>query len=139
MRLISHRGNLAGRDPKNENHPDKISGVLSLGFDCEIDLWNKDKRWYLGHDAQTHEVDLEFFSNPKLWIHAKNLDALNNIPRSLNFFWHQTDDFALTSKNFIWTFPEKEVREKSIIVDNSRNWREKHYNCFGVCTDYIYR
>jgi len=137
MKLISHRGNLSGRDPENENHPDKISKVLSLGFDCEVDLWRKDNQWYLGHDAPIYQIGLKFFCKPKLWIHAKNLDALNSIPRYLNFFWHQTDDFTLTSKDFIWTFTDKEVREKSIIVDNNRNWREKNYNCFGVCTDYI--
>ena len=62
MILISHRGNLEG--PSNlENHPDQIQKVLRLGFDCEIDLWREDNKWYLGHDYPEHEVNINFFAN----------------------------------------------------------------------------
>ena len=27
--------------------------------------------------------------------------------KSLNYFWHQTDDFTLTSHGYIWTYPGK--------------------------------
>lgn len=136
MILISHRGNLEGPSDL-ENHPDKIQKVLRSGFDCEIDLWREDSKWYLGHDYPEYEVNINFFCKPKLWIHAKNLSALNSIPRYLNFFWHEKDDFALTSKHFIWTYPNKPVLEKSVIVDNTKNWKEKNYKSFGVCSDWI--
>ena len=137
MILISHRGNLSGPDPEKENHPAQICKALSLGYNCEIDLWRENSKWYLGHDSPKHEVSINLLCRPNLWIHTKNLAALNSIPRYFNFFWHQTDDFALTSKHFIWTFPEKKTCEKSIIVDTNKNWKEKNYECFGVCTDWI--
>ncbi len=148
MRIISHRGNLSGPDPDNQNHPDQVLKVLKTGLDCEIDVWRVDDEFYLGHDEPQHLIDAKFLRNSGLWVHAKNLDVLNNIPFSktkdgsflsndVRFFWHQADDFTLTSNGLIWTFPNKEVCEKSIIVDNNRNWRQKNYNCFGVCTDYV--
>ena len=33
MILISHRGNLTGKNPERENHPDYIKEALDLGFD----------------------------------------------------------------------------------------------------------
>jgi len=133
---ISHRGNLEG--PSNlENHPDQIQKVLRLGFDCEIDLWREDSKWYLGHDYPEHQVSLNFFCKPKLWIHAKNLAALESIPKYLNFFWHEADDFTLTSKHFIWTSYGKEVTDRSVIVDFNKNWSTMNYNCYGVCSDYM--
>ena len=137
MILVSHRGNLSGPDPDKENNPTQINKTLDLGYDCEVDLWIKDDVLYLGHDEPKYEIDINFLSRPRLWIHVKNLEGLEKIPRWMNFFWHQTDDFTLTSKHFIWTFPDKKTCQKSVIVDNNKNWRDKNYNCFGVCTDWV--
>jgi len=137
MILISHRGNLNGPNPKTENCPTQILKVLEMGFDCEVDVWREQGKFYLGHDDPNYSVDQAFLSKPNLWIHAKNLEALTNMPNGVNFFWHETDSYTLTSKGYIWTFPNKTTSGKSVIVDKSRNWRSKNYNCFGVCTDYI--
>jgi|TARA_R100000084_G_C4636685_1_gene141357 hypothetical protein len=138
MRLISHRGNVFGPDPKNENNPDRINTLLNSGLDCEIDLWKVNNEFYLGHHEPHYKVGRNFLCKSNLWIHAKNFDALHALPSDAKFFWHQGDDFTLTSNGLIWTFPSKAVGEKSIIVDNNRNWREKNYNCFAVCTDYVF-
>jgi hypothetical protein len=136
MKLISHRGNLLGKS-KYENDPNQVESVLHMGHDCEIDFWFVNNKYYLGHDEPVYEVKRSFLQQKGLWIHCKNLEALEQIPSKTNYFWHQNDDFTLTSKGYIWTFPEKNVGKKSIIVDNSSDWREKKYNCFAVCSDYI--
>jgi len=38
MKLISHRGNLFGPNPTNENNPDYILNAIELGYDVEIDV-----------------------------------------------------------------------------------------------------
>tara|TARA_R110000782_G_scaffold178512_1_gene269377 strand:+ start:2020 stop:2436 length:417 start_codon:yes stop_codon:yes gene_type:complete len=136
MKIISHRGNLTG-ESNLENNPKQISKVLSLGFDCEIDLWIKENKYFLGHDTPTFEIDKSFLEQPGLWIHCKNLESLEKISPKLNYFWHQTDDFVLTSKGYIWTFPNKPVNKKSVIVDKGNNWKSKDYDCFAVCVDYV--
>jgi hypothetical protein len=141
--FISHRGNLIGTDESLENNPNQIEKVLSRGFDCEVDLHKVGKDLYLGHDNPQYKVTynwlLKFTNN--LWIHAKNFDALNflvSCEQDLNYFWHQDDDFTLTSRNIIWTYPGKQFSENSIIVklDYEANYINKS-NLFGICSDYI--
>ena len=107
MKIISHRGNING--PSDfENHPNRIKELLDKNIDCEIDIWYINKTIFLGHDFGKYEIDLSFLQQKGLWCHAKNLDALDiMLSNNINCFWHQTDDFTLTSNGFIWTFMNK--------------------------------
>lgn len=136
MKIISHRGNLDGPNRNKENSTSAIISALNYGFDVEIDVWNKNGKWYLGHDEPTYKIDEKFLENNKLWCHAKNLDALNLMLKNnkIHCFWHQNDDYTITSKNYIWTYPKKDVREKSITVLIEK--KDKPKKCFGICTDF---
>ena len=138
MKTISHRGNLLGPMPLLENSEEYILDALHRGIECEIDVWYADDTYYLGHNGPMYKTSLQFLSQAGLWLHAKDLNTLNNIPSELNFFWHQQDDFTLTSKGYIWTFPGKSVCNKSVIVDKDRDWKYKGYKCHGVCTDWVF-
>jgi hypothetical protein len=109
MILIAHRALFNGYDEARENHPDQIRLALAEGFDVETDVRFIDGEWWLGHDAPTHKVDQEFVFTPKLWLHCKNAEALHQLctigDQSINYFWHQNDDYTLTSKGWIWTYP----------------------------------
>ena len=140
MRIISHRGNLDTKDVSNENTVHGIENALAEGYDVEIDLWFRKGEFWLGHDYPTTRVETEFLKNEKFWIHAKNLEALEAIQKELpesNYFWHQNDDFTLTSKNFIWTYPEKKVGKNSIIVCLDFNQIDEAIkkDIAGICTD----
>jgi hypothetical protein len=54
MILISHRGNLNGKDVDNENNPLYIDRALGKGYDVEVDVWYVNGKWYLGHDEPTY-------------------------------------------------------------------------------------
>jgi hypothetical protein len=137
MLLISHKGNIKGPNKKLENYPSHILNVLTK-WNAEIDVWANINGLFLGHDYPQYKIDLEFLKKDGLWCHAKNLTALEiMIANKINCFWHQTDDFTLTSSGFIWTFPNKNITPMSIIVDINKNWIDKNYNCYGICTDYI--
>ncbi len=139
MQLISHRGNLTGPS-KNENDPEYILESLNYCNFTEVDIWVKNQTIYLGHDDPQYIVEHEFLADDRLIFHAKNLKAFEYcLHNDLHCFWHNVDDYTLTSQNYIWTYPGKQVsaQYKSIIVDNSSDWRGKNYNCYGVCTDYI--
>ena len=139
MKIISHRGNLDGPNQEEENKMTYINQAMSLGYDVEIDLWYVNGDYYLGHDVPSHRTNLEFISKDGLWIHAKNLDALYQLTKTnLHYFWHQNDNFTLTSKNIIWTYPDKETTKNSVIVTLENNL-EKFLNLdiYGVCTDYV--
>ncbi len=144
MKIISHRGNINGPNKELENLQSTIEKALSLGFDVEVDVWHKDNKWWLGHDEPTYETDLSFISKSNLWIHCKNLEALDKLVignYGLEYFWHEEDTVTLTSSNYIWTYPCKPlVSKKSIAVmpelcDNYP-FNLKEADIFGVCTDY---
>jgi len=136
MKIISHRGNLNGPNPIIENSISAINIALNKGFDVEIDVWFKNNKWYLGHDKPLYQVEESFLQNHKLWCHAKNLNALDLLLKNkkIHCFWHQNDDFTLTSKNYIWTYPNKKTVNNSIIVLIKKQKIAK--NIFGICTDY---
>lgn len=143
MKLIAHRGLINGPNKELENRSSQINLLLSQGIDCEVDVRYIDNRWYLGHDTPDYEVEYDFLTQPGLWIHAKNLEALYVLGNDnrLNFFWHQEDDYTLTSYGYIWTYPGKLLTSNSIAV--MPEWTDpnlpnvKTLNCFGVCTDFV--
>jgi hypothetical protein len=140
IKTISHRGNIYGPDRDNENTPSQILLAIQKGFDVEIDFWSEDNRLFLGHDYPQHEIPINFLRDNKdrLWIHCKNLEAIEFLKYFLpdtNFFWHQSDDFTLTSQGYIWTYPGKEVTEHSVIVDLTDSPKATA-STFGICTDY---
>lgn len=148
--LIAHRGNFKGPNSKLENKPSYVIDALNKKYHVEIDVWY-DNGWYLGHDDPKYKVDFswlhihgttdeEYF----LWIHCKNVEALsmmsekcsNNIP----YFWHQNDDYTLTSNGIIWAYPNKQLTKKCIAVlpETADYTLADLRKCYGICSDYVY-
>ena len=75
MIFISHRGNLYGSNPKLENTERLIEEALSENYFVEIDVWKLKDSWWLGHDAPENETSEDFIKQPRLLLHAKNLEA----------------------------------------------------------------
>lgn len=143
MKIVAHRGNLFGPDEKKENTLSSIEKCLSLNIEVEIDIFFMDGSFFLGHDYPKMAIGKDFLirNKNKLWIHCKNSDALFELSKTkTNFFWHQEDDFALTSKKNIWTYPKKKVCEKSIIVCQTKKQTKEYRtkNILGICTDWYY-
>lgn len=139
MILISHRGNLFGKDPVEENKPETIVAVINLGYDVEIDVWLVNDKWFLGHDAPTYEFTLEWLSYYKknVWVHCKNLEALVALKNSgLHYFWHENDTVTLTSKGIIWAYPGFQPIEGSIAVMPEIH-NDDTSQCLGICSDII--
>lgn len=151
MKLIAHRGNINGPNPSEENNPDYIEKAISDGYDVEIDVRydRYEEQFYLGHDKSQYLVSKYWLAQnmEKLWVHCKNIEALYEFSNKggYNYFWHQDDDFTLTSKKYIWSYPGKPYTPNSIIVMPEWNLKVeslnnlKVYNCFGVCSDYVGR
>lgn len=136
MRIISHRGRLKG-DEGLDNNPTQIEKCISLGYDVEIDL-NSDL--FLGHDVPEFKINKEWLFDLKysLWIHCKDLSALDFcLQNNLHCFYHETDKVTLTSKGYIWTFPQEsyKIYNNQVILDFSET--PKKYDCYAMCLDYI--
>ena len=141
MILISHRGNLNGKFESYENEPMYVDNAIGKGFDVEVDVWYTDDALFLGHDKPQYGVDFRWFRDRirKLWIHCKNIEAVlyfKECEYEFNYFWHQEDDIALTSFNFIWAYPGKQPIKNSIAVMPELN-KENYSSSIGICSDYI--
>ena len=139
MRIIAHRGLTDSPNKKIENTKNQIENALALGFDCEVDLWKYNGDLYLGHDEPGELISEEWLKNPSLWVHAKNENAMEWLnTTNLNYFWHETDHFTLTSKNKIWVYIGKALVENSICVmpEKSKYSLQELSVCYAVCTDF---
>ena len=145
MKLIAHRGNINGPNKEFENRPEYILNTLSLGFDCEIDVHMIDNELWLGHDNPQYKIDINFLldNKDKFWIHCKNLEALNYLYdfKKLNIFWHNNDEYTITSKGYIWSYIGMKTTEKIICVmpelqeNKYINNIFKDINCYALCTE----
>ena len=137
MILISHRGNINGKDEDRENHPEYIQEALDKGYNVEIDVWDIFGSYFLGHDNPEYLVKKEFLNNDKLWCHAKNIEALESMLKdNIHCFWHQEDDVTLTSKGYMWTYPGKKLTTNSIAVLPELN-NQNPKKALGICSDYV--
>ena len=140
MKIISHRGNINGSDKERENNPNYINEAIESGCDVEIDIWLIDNKWYLGHDGPTYKIEYNFLFDSRFWLHAKNGEAfdklLNDKNYDFNVFWHTTEDWVLTSKKYIWTYPNKKLYSKSICVLPELGYEGNIKECYGICSDF---
>lgn len=143
MIIISHRANIDD-DTQNtlENSPHQIMRCLNEGFDVEIDVWRIDNQMFLGHDSPQYKIDYNFLENKKLWCHAKNHEALMVMTHNhkINCFWHDTDKYTLTSRGFVWVYPNVELPKNSVaVMPEKTNYSiDDLKKCYAVCTDRPY-
>jgi hypothetical protein len=143
MILISHRGNVDGKNTPMENHPSYIDIALNLGYDVEIDVWYIDGKLWLGHDEPQYEVSLEWLElrSPSFWIHCKDMNSLsyfneysNKVSSQFNYFSHDVDMGVLTSHNYIWS---TNLYNRGILVLPEVFNREPNEGTLGICSDII--
>jgi len=138
MILISHRGNITGRNTGLENKPNYINAALEAGFDVEIDVWHINDTFYLGHDEPQYKTNLKFLQNSKIWGHAKNSFALlEMLKNDIHCFFHNKDDYTLTSLGIIWTRPNTLLNTGCVCVLPENGINGKIDKCYGICSDNI--
>ncbi len=148
MKVIAHRANLNGSETWLENKPQQIDKCINLGYDVEVDVRydTLTRVFWLGHDEPQYQVTWSWMSNYQnhLWIHCKDVVTLHEFStqtNGYNFFFHDKDDYTLTSKQYIWAYPGKSYTDNTVIVmpewKDDTDWNDlKSANCYGICTDY---
>ena len=115
---------------------DQVGGPESdEGYDVEIDLWFKNDKFYLGHDNPQYEINIFWIQErvDKLWVHAKNFEVIQKLLNTeINWFWHENDKLTMTSKGFLWCYPNVYI-ENGITV--TLDYKEVPNYLQAVCTD----
>lgn len=144
MKIISHRGNIQGVNPNNENRPSYIDSAIKLGYEVEVDIRFINDEFWLGHDYGQYKINENWMELRKeyLWFHCKDIDsALELIKKEkFNFFCHASDEYVLTSSGHIWVHDlKKTINNKCIIPLLSLIDIHDYENDvpYAVCTDYV--
>lgn len=150
MIYISHRGNVDGPLPRHENTPAYIDAAIYEGFFVEVDVWGIDGKLWFGHDKAERLASFEYLESVEdhLFFHCKNVEALRVVRISLEgpaYFFHQKDDYTMTSNGFVWCYPGKVPPGKNSIVLLPEIWMNlagapeylKHHEASGVCSDFV--
>lgn len=146
--IISHRGNISGKNPDFENNTEHIGNLIDKNpaLYVEVDLWaySMGRELYLHHDGKIegNKTNDRFFAKYKrnLFVHCKNPAAAYYCRNfGLNYFAHDKDDFVVTSNGFVWYFPGKEKPGcNGIMLDFTENVRDLA-GYAGICTDFPIR
>ena len=137
MILISHRGNINGRNPNLENGQRYCQKAIDAGYNVEIDVHFYDGILWTGHDRPQYRVDDDFLLQEEVWCHAKDIMALKRLLElKTHCFFHQNDPVTLTSKGYMWTYPTQPLTEKSICVKPEVQLIALKHSA-GICSDVI--
>jgi hypothetical protein len=134
MKLIAHRGNYVGINRHLENKPEYIREALGNGYDVEIDVRLVNGTWYLGHDEPQYKINITDYLDERYWLHCKNSEAFESLFNKYNvgnFFWHQEDDYTMTSSGLIWAYPGVKRLDNSVVLFPKS--AEDVINVYGVC------
>lgn len=135
--VISHRGNLWGRNERQENDPEYILRALKEDVDVEVDVWMLGDQLFLGHDLPQFPIDDMFLADPRMWIHCKNIQAMNYLATALSFnIIAHTEGIVITKDGFLWTAPGFPIMSRSIAVMPELKKKWDISDAYGVCTDY---
>jgi hypothetical protein len=145
QQFIAHRGNVESRFAPDENKPSKIEELNRKGIACEIDVWYKDNKYWLGHDAPETEISFDWLMEylPLRLIHCKNRSALDMLHRecgrhgfNVNLFYHTVEDYAITSRGHIIVHPDQICLPDSIeMMPELSKDRDMKYRSNTVCSD----
>ena len=140
MIKVSHRGNVSGRNITDENRPEYILLAIE-NYYCEVDVWDHNDKLYLGHDEPQYEADWTLLNRIGIVAHAKNIAALDKLLcGNVHCFYHSTDDYVLTSKGWIWAYPNSPPAYLSDTIAVLPELHNTDVAGFaGVCSDYIER
>ena len=137
MILISHRGNINGRNPNLENGQRYCQKAIDAGYNVEIDVHFYDGILWTGHDRPQYRVDDDFLLQEEVWCHAKDIMALRRLLElETHCFFHQNDPVTLTSKGYMLTYPTQPLTEKSICVKPEVQLIALKHSA-GICSDVI--
>lgn len=139
MIRIAHRGNYKGVNKERENTLPYLLEAIAAGYDVEVDVWKIDGQYLLGHDGPTHPISIADLINisDKAWFHAKNYEALEGLLKfEMHVFFHDGDDYTLTSNGIIWAYSGKYVSSLAIAcMPESTPGFVVPEDVMGVCSD----
>jgi hypothetical protein len=115
--IISHLGNIAGRQPEQENSLVYLKAALTAGWHVMAEVTFQNGAFFLPTAKGAVYAPPSFFSGQRVWCRATDpttLDALCNV--GAHCFSGGFGPYVLTSHQFFWTLPDNQLVDRSIAV-----------------------
>ncbi len=143
MVKIAHRANVNGPSPDENTMTAAIKALIN-GYDVELDVRTVGGQLWLGHDSPTEMVTDDFLERTLLlnvWWHCKDKESFDYfLNEGSHCFWHDEDDYALTSSGVVWAHPKVKLRgdlSNTVLVMPERSPHNVDLKgLYGVCTDW---
>lgn len=136
--IISHLGNIDGRQPEHENKLAYVQKALKAGWHVCVDVAFHCGAFVLPFDGGFHPVPAALLAKQRVWCRAYDpvtLDALCTI--NAHAFLNTESGLALTSAQFIWTMPGHSLVARSIACfpeDAAGDWLT-NFEPAGLCSN----
>ena len=145
MKIISHRGNIRGPMPDQENRPSYIDCAILGGFDVEVDVRFINDEFWLGHNTPDYLISPKWIEKriDSLWFHCKNIEAaqqLNEIHPNVKYFCHTLESYVSTNTGLLWVHDTSLPLNEKCIVPLLKESDIINYDnniVHAVCTDYV--
>lgn len=115
--IISHLGNITGRQPEHENSLPYVKAALAAGWHVMVEVAFHNGAFFLPTQQGAVFAPPSFFSGQRVWCRASDpvtLEALCNV--GAHCFSGGTAPYVLTSHQFFWTLPDHTLVDRSIAV-----------------------
>ena len=143
MKLISHRGNIDGAVPQQENIPNKIIEV-SKNFRVEVDVWMIDGQLYLGHDKKNEAVNINFLKKFNCLVHCKNIEGFEFMSKEKKVeSFYQSDELIIITSFGNYLYHSSAALNKNSIENSIHVFLEKNGDIqfldktHSLVTDYV--
>lgn len=113
--IISHLGNVNGRQPEKENTLAYIQKALKEGWHVCIDVAFRNGSFLLPNDHGFQVIPPALLSKQRVWCRAQDADTIDALCNLTAHCFLVSDSFmSLTSAQFIWTLPPHGLLSRSI-------------------------
>lgn len=115
--VISHLGNIDGRQPEKENTLPYIQQALKEGWHVCVDVAFRNGGFLFPSASGNYVAPPALLSKQRVWCRAhdpETMDALCNI--NAHCFLVSQNFISLTSSLFLWTLPGHALADRAIAV-----------------------
>jgi len=136
--IISHLGNINGRQEDKENTLPYVQKALKAGWHVCVDIVFHQGSFLMPFKGGFHLAPPAMLSKQRVWCRAhdaETVDALCNI--NAHCFLNSESFMSLTSAQFIWTLPPHDLVARSIAMlpeTGYADWLTK-FEPAGLCSN----
>lgn len=139
--LISHLGNIDGRNEETENTVSAITSALNLGYNVCCYVVSVHAAFLLPSARGYQRLPYALLSNPKVWYLSADASTLDALCASNAHAVPDGAAVALTSVHYLWCQPGSNLTPRSIAVFPEQaepSWLASSEPA-GLCSDAISR